>query len=227
MLNIGGYLIFFGLGSMILNAVGYEFVIISWIDSWGESIGWGIRVGLVAVGAVVGGYGLYQNNRTGSFLNDINKQYKQKTVNFPALEDEKKVYVEIRALVSLVSEIIKADGKVDEEEKELLSLMLKDFGLPEKLVGDLVRIVEEDMAVADPDNVNYAISILKQGDYARDPEHQKDLINICLGFASVDNDLNERELKLVRDIGEKLGLEKSLVEELIQNLQGEMAREKT
>ena len=53
MRQFGIYVLIFGAGSMLLNLFGYEFRLLSWIDSWGEGVGWGIRIGLIALGAVM------------------------------------------------------------------------------------------------------------------------------------------------------------------------------
>lgn len=41
----------FGLGSIVLNYLGREFALLSWIDSWGPEAGWAIRIGMAVVGA--------------------------------------------------------------------------------------------------------------------------------------------------------------------------------
>lgn len=51
MKSIGSTLLFFGIGSIVLNVVGYEFVILSWIDFWGETTGWTIRAVMIVAGA--------------------------------------------------------------------------------------------------------------------------------------------------------------------------------
>jgi hypothetical protein len=53
MAKLGGYLLFFGLGSMVLSFMGYEFVILSWIDSWGTEAGWGIRIAMAVGGGLM------------------------------------------------------------------------------------------------------------------------------------------------------------------------------
>jgi hypothetical protein len=53
MKKIGLYLVVFGLGSLLLNLFGYEFRLLMWLDTWGESVGMGIRVGTAVIGAVV------------------------------------------------------------------------------------------------------------------------------------------------------------------------------
>jgi hypothetical protein len=53
MKSLGGLLFFFGLGSFVLNYLGREFTLLSWIDNWGPTTGVAIRVGLIVVGAVL------------------------------------------------------------------------------------------------------------------------------------------------------------------------------
>ncbi|MES2572920.1 MAG: hypothetical protein V4710_23050 [Verrucomicrobiota bacterium] len=53
MKSIGGNMFFFGIGSIILNLLGMEFIILAWIDIWGDSIGWAIRIGLTVVGGAL------------------------------------------------------------------------------------------------------------------------------------------------------------------------------
>lgn len=54
MQTIGTYMAMFGIGSMILHFFDREFVLLTWIDSWGTDIGWVIRFLLVIVGVVLG-----------------------------------------------------------------------------------------------------------------------------------------------------------------------------
>lgn len=53
MKGIGGFLALAGILSIILHFVGYNLRILIWIDRWGAGVGWGIRIGLVAVGAIL------------------------------------------------------------------------------------------------------------------------------------------------------------------------------
>ncbi|MBK8186150.1 MAG: hypothetical protein IPK77_02230 [Cellvibrio sp.] len=53
MKNIGGYLFFFGVGSVILYFLNMEFVILSWIDNWGYTVGWVIRAAMILLGAAL------------------------------------------------------------------------------------------------------------------------------------------------------------------------------
>jgi hypothetical protein len=43
----------FGAGSFVLNMLGMEFVVLSWIDNWGPTVGIVIRVALMVVGAAM------------------------------------------------------------------------------------------------------------------------------------------------------------------------------
>ena len=51
MKSFGSLLLFFGIGSIVLNLVGYEFSLLMWIENWGETVGWAIRGGMIVVGA--------------------------------------------------------------------------------------------------------------------------------------------------------------------------------
>jgi hypothetical protein len=53
MKTIGLYLVIGGVGSIVLNLVGYEFVVLMWIDTWGETVGWAIRGSAIIVGAIL------------------------------------------------------------------------------------------------------------------------------------------------------------------------------
>ncbi|HEY5809420.1 MAG TPA: hypothetical protein VIT67_15705 [Povalibacter sp.] len=49
----GGYLFFFGVGSIVLYFLHLQFILLAWIDMWGITIGWIIRIGLAVVGAAM------------------------------------------------------------------------------------------------------------------------------------------------------------------------------
>lgn len=53
MKQAGLYLVIFGVGSLLLNLFGYEFRILMWLDTWGETVGMAIRIGAAVVGAVL------------------------------------------------------------------------------------------------------------------------------------------------------------------------------
>ncbi len=53
MKNIGGLMVLFGGGSILLGFVGYEFSLMMWVDNWGTGTGWIIRGALIVVGAVL------------------------------------------------------------------------------------------------------------------------------------------------------------------------------
>lgn len=53
MKNIGMYLVIFGVGSLLLNLFGREFVVLMWLDTWGTTVGMGIRIGAIVVGAIL------------------------------------------------------------------------------------------------------------------------------------------------------------------------------
>ena len=53
MKNLGGLMVFFGAGSLILGLFGYEFSLLMWIDLWGPTVGWIIRIALIVVGGAL------------------------------------------------------------------------------------------------------------------------------------------------------------------------------
>lgn len=53
MKSIGMYLAIFGIGSIVLNQFGYEFSILMWIDNWGPTVGWTIRISAIVIGAAL------------------------------------------------------------------------------------------------------------------------------------------------------------------------------
>ena len=53
MKSFGSLLLFFGVGSIVLNLVGYEFSLLMWIDMWGEMVGWAIRGAMIVVGGAL------------------------------------------------------------------------------------------------------------------------------------------------------------------------------
>ncbi|MCB1609897.1 MAG: hypothetical protein KDI71_23290 [Xanthomonadales bacterium] len=57
MKTIGGYLFFFGLGSILLHFFEMEFVVLSWIENWGADTAWGIRGAMIVIGAALWFFG--------------------------------------------------------------------------------------------------------------------------------------------------------------------------
>jgi hypothetical protein len=55
---LGLVLLIIGVLSLILPFTGAEFMFLSWVSNWGETIGWAIRIGIVLLGAA-----LYLPNR--------------------------------------------------------------------------------------------------------------------------------------------------------------------
>jgi hypothetical protein len=53
MRNIGSAMLFFGIGSIVLNFIDMQFVILAWIDMWGPTVGWVIKGALIIVGAIL------------------------------------------------------------------------------------------------------------------------------------------------------------------------------
>lgn len=53
MKSLGSLLLLLGIGSIVLNLVGYEFKLLMWIDNWGETVGWAIRGAMIVVGGAI------------------------------------------------------------------------------------------------------------------------------------------------------------------------------
>ncbi|MDJ0847244.1 MAG: hypothetical protein QNK04_02575 [Myxococcota bacterium] len=51
MQGIGMLLVLLGAGSFVLNMMEREFTLLMWIDNWGPTVGTGIRIGMIVVGA--------------------------------------------------------------------------------------------------------------------------------------------------------------------------------
>ncbi len=50
---IGLFFLVVGLVSVALGLLEYKSLLLSWVDHWGEAIGWGIRLGATALGGVL------------------------------------------------------------------------------------------------------------------------------------------------------------------------------
>ncbi len=53
MKRIGIYIALFGIAAIILPYFERQLVILSWIDNWGETVSWVIKIGLIVVGVVL------------------------------------------------------------------------------------------------------------------------------------------------------------------------------
>lgn len=53
MKQIGGYMFFFGVGSIVLYFLNMEFILLAWIDTWGEPVAWSIRGVLTVAGGIM------------------------------------------------------------------------------------------------------------------------------------------------------------------------------
>ena len=53
MKSFGSLLLLLGIGSIVLNLVGFEFSLLMWIDNWGEMAGWAIRGTMIVAGGAL------------------------------------------------------------------------------------------------------------------------------------------------------------------------------
>jgi hypothetical protein len=52
---LGTFLVLAGLFSIVLRVfnTGFEVRVLMWVDNWGSTVGWLIRIGAVAIGAIL------------------------------------------------------------------------------------------------------------------------------------------------------------------------------
>ncbi|MDC0261681.1 hypothetical protein OAK47_00520 [Planctomycetaceae bacterium] len=48
--SLGSTMFIFGIGSILLNLIHVEFLLLMWVDLWGPEIGWAIRIGRFVLG---------------------------------------------------------------------------------------------------------------------------------------------------------------------------------
>lgn len=53
MKSFGSTLLFFGIGSIALYMFNYEFILLMWVDTWGETVGWAIRGAMIVAGGAL------------------------------------------------------------------------------------------------------------------------------------------------------------------------------
>ena len=53
MKRVGGIMFFFGIGSIVLYFLNMQFILLAWIDLFGETAAWAIRIGLAVVGGIL------------------------------------------------------------------------------------------------------------------------------------------------------------------------------
>lgn len=63
MQSLGSFLVLMGAGSFVLHYLNMEFILVGWVDNWGTGIGTGIRIAMIAVGAVLWFLGKQQSEK--------------------------------------------------------------------------------------------------------------------------------------------------------------------
>jgi hypothetical protein len=51
--TLGKWLLFFGIGSLVLDLLSMEFIILMWINFWGPEVAWTIRISMIVVGGLL------------------------------------------------------------------------------------------------------------------------------------------------------------------------------
>lgn len=57
---IGLFLFLAGLVSLVVGFTGANLLVLNWANQWGEEIGWGIRIGITALGGLL--YYMYRHD---------------------------------------------------------------------------------------------------------------------------------------------------------------------
>lgn len=53
MKKAGIYIVIFGIASIILPLFDLQLKLLMWVDNWGETVSWAIKIGLIVIGAVL------------------------------------------------------------------------------------------------------------------------------------------------------------------------------
>jgi hypothetical protein len=51
--KLGGIIALLGLGSILLSLFDYNLIVLAWVDFFGNTIGWIIKIGLIVTGAIL------------------------------------------------------------------------------------------------------------------------------------------------------------------------------
>lgn len=64
MKKFGLFLALFGFLFSLLSLSGFNTILVTWLDSWGESFGWAVRGSAILLGTLIYSFSLYhQSNR--------------------------------------------------------------------------------------------------------------------------------------------------------------------
>jgi len=53
MKKLGGYIAIIGIATIVLPYLNLQLRFLGWIDNWGETVAWAIKIGLIIVGAAL------------------------------------------------------------------------------------------------------------------------------------------------------------------------------
>lgn len=53
MKSLGSTLLFFGIGTIVLDLIDYEFMVVAWIHHWGPTVAWGIIGTMIVSGGLL------------------------------------------------------------------------------------------------------------------------------------------------------------------------------
>lgn len=153
----------------------------------------------------------------------VYKFYARKKLN--KLSASKEIFraSELGHFIALVAKVAKADGRVDELEAQLISMMFDDitkvFDEKDKTRAIMKEIFNEEKQKED-DTKQVAQSLnqlLGKGLHKR-----KQFVGFLIQLAFIDNGISEEEDKVLRVITNELGISTEIYESIIRNFENKM-----
>ncbi len=153
----------------------------------------------------------------------IYKIYARKKLN--KLSESKELFrqSELGHFIALVAKVAKADGRVDELEAQLISMMFDDiskvFDEKEKTRGYMKEIFDEEKK-RDDDTKQIAQSLNKL--LGKSFHKRKQFVSFLIQLAFIDKGISQEEEKVLRLITQELNITASMYDDIVNNLKRKM-----
>ncbi|MGA1931209.1 DnaJ domain-containing protein [Arcobacter sp. YIC-464] len=153
----------------------------------------------------------------------VYKFYARKKLNKLSASKELFRQSELGHFIALVAKVAKADGRVDELEAQLISMMFDDitkvFDEKEKTRAIMKEIFNEEKQ-KDDDTQQIAQSLNQL--LGRGLHKRKQFVGFLIQLAFIDNGISEDEDKVLRIITKELGISSEIYESIIRNFENKM-----
>lgn len=153
----------------------------------------------------------------------IYKIYARKKLNKLSVSKEVFRESEIGHFIALVAKVAKADGRVDELEAQLISMMFDDiskvFDEKEKTRAIMKEIFNEEKQ-KDDDTQQIAKSLNQL--LGRGLHKKKQFVGFLIQLAFIDNGISKEEDKVLRIITNELEISSEIYEAIIKNFEAKM-----